>query len=143
MSCIVELQKAIDYIEKNIEEEINYETISKEIGMSPYYFHRMFSNIVGVSPAEYIRNRRLSLAADELSSSKQMYFSRIGFETERFCQLLGDSYFFSTQFGRYSWLMEDLVQLLLYSVLVVYISINDKYFREWGKALSRYPIGSL
>lgn len=70
MSCIVELQKAIDYIEKNIEEEINYETISKEIGMSPYYFHRMFSNIVGVSPAEYIRNRRLSLAADELSSSK-------------------------------------------------------------------------
>ena len=79
--------------------------------------------------------------SDELSSPKQMYFSRIGLETERFCQLLGDSYFFSTQFGRYSRLMEELVQLLLYSVLVVYISINDKYFREWGKALCRYPIG--
>ena len=79
--------------------------------------------------------------SDELSRSKQMYFSRIGLETERFCQLLGDSYFFSAQFGRYSRLMEELVQLLLYSVLVVYISINDKYFREWGKALFRYQIG--
>ena len=67
MNQIIELQKAIDYIENNIEEDINFETISKEIGMSSYYFHRMFSYVVGITPTEYIRNRRLSLAADELN----------------------------------------------------------------------------
>lgn len=69
MNQIIELKKAIDHIENNIEENINFETIAKEIGMSAYYFHRMFSYIVGMSPTEYIRNRRLSLAADELSKN--------------------------------------------------------------------------
>lgn len=67
MNQIIKLQKAIDYIENNIEEDINFETISKEIGLSPYFFHRMFSYVVGITPTEYIRNRRLSLAADELN----------------------------------------------------------------------------
>lgn len=45
MNQIIELKKAIDYIEKNIEENINFEVVAKEIGLSPYYFHRMFSYI--------------------------------------------------------------------------------------------------
>ena len=67
MNYISDIQKAIDYIEENLEEEINYENVAKQIGMSSYYFHRMFSAIVGVSPAEYIRNRRLSCAGEDLS----------------------------------------------------------------------------
>lgn len=70
MSCIVEIQKSIDYIEKNIIEDINFEIIAKQIGMSSYYFHRMFKYIVGITPTEYIRNRRLSLSAEELCYSK-------------------------------------------------------------------------
>ena len=67
MNYIAELQKALDYIENNLEEDINYETIAKELGLSPFYFHRIFSNIIGISPAEYIRNRRLTCATDELN----------------------------------------------------------------------------
>lgn len=67
MSYILDIQKAIDYIEENLEEEINYENVAKQIGMSSYYFHRIFSAIVGVSPAEYIRNRRLTCAAEDLT----------------------------------------------------------------------------
>lgn len=70
MNYIVELQKALDYIEDNLEEDINYEKIAKELGISSFYFHRIFSAIIGISPAEYIRNRRLTCAADELSSYK-------------------------------------------------------------------------
>lgn len=66
MNYIVEIQKAINYIEENLEEELNYESVAKEIGMSSFYFHRIFSAIVGISPTEYIRNRRLTCAADEL-----------------------------------------------------------------------------
>lgn len=70
MNYIVELQKALDYIENNLEEDIGYEKIAKELGISSFYFHRMFSSIIGISPAEYIRNRRLTCAADELSIHK-------------------------------------------------------------------------
>ncbi|MCI8310493.1 MAG: AraC family transcriptional regulator [Clostridia bacterium] len=70
MNYIVELQKALDYIENNLEEDINYEKIAKELGLSSFYFHRIFSSIIGISPAEYIRNRRLTCAADELSVHK-------------------------------------------------------------------------
>ncbi len=70
MNYIVEVQKALDYIENNLEEDINYENISKELGLSAFYFHRIFSSIIGISPAEYIRNRRLTCAADELSIHK-------------------------------------------------------------------------
>ena len=46
------------------------ENIARCIGLSSFYFHRIFSSIVGISPAEYIRNRRLTCAADELTRSK-------------------------------------------------------------------------
>ena len=67
MNYISDIQNAIDYIEENLEEEINFENVAKKIGMSSYYFHRMFSLIIGVSPTEYIRNRRLTCAAEELT----------------------------------------------------------------------------
>lgn len=67
MNYVVDVQKAIDYIEANLEEDIHYTNIATYIGMSSFYFHRIFSAMVGVSPAEYIRNRRLTCAADELT----------------------------------------------------------------------------
>jgi len=67
MNYIVDIQKSIEYIEDNLEQDINYQNIAKFVGMSSFYFHRIFSAIVGISPAEYIRNRRLTCAADELT----------------------------------------------------------------------------
>lgn len=84
MNYIVEIQKAINYIEENLEENINYEKVAKEIGMSSFYFHRIFSAIVGISPTGYIRNRRLTCAADELSRSNTQILNvaiKYGFES--------------------------------------------------------------
>lgn len=41
MNYIVELQKALDYIEDNLEEEINYEKIAKELGISSQYVSKV------------------------------------------------------------------------------------------------------
>ena len=40
------MQKAIDYIENNLDQNINFEKVAKEVGMSPFYFHRIFSSII-------------------------------------------------------------------------------------------------
>ena len=49
MNYINELKKAIDYIEDNLDKNINFEKVSKEVGMSSFYFHRIFTAIIGIS----------------------------------------------------------------------------------------------
>lgn len=63
------MNDALDYIEKNIENEINYREIAKIACCSEYHFKRMFSFIAGIGISEYIRRRRLTLAAFDLRNS--------------------------------------------------------------------------
>ena len=66
MEWIVAIQKAINYIEEHLLEEINYEDVADHVNISSYEFHRAFSFMTGITPTIYIRNRRLSLAAKEI-----------------------------------------------------------------------------
>ena len=68
MDWLSRLNKAIDYIEENLEDNLNIEDIADQAYASPYHFAKMFFAILGVSPAEYIRRRRLTLAAKDLMS---------------------------------------------------------------------------
>jgi AraC family transcriptional regulator len=58
----------IDYIEGNLEEEIDYATLASLACCSEFHFSRMFSSIIGVSLSEYIRRRRLTKAAFEIQA---------------------------------------------------------------------------
>ncbi|WMM26323.1 AraC family transcriptional regulator [Tissierella sp. MB52-C2] len=69
MDCIQSIQKAIEYMEEHILENINYEDVSRQVYMSNYHFHRIFSMITGITANEYIRNRKLSMAGQELIMS--------------------------------------------------------------------------
>ena len=71
MDWIKGMQKAIDYIEANLTEEINYEDVAAESFSSSYHFQRMFSILCGYTLGEYIRMRRLSLAGKELAGGKE------------------------------------------------------------------------
>ena len=63
------IQQAICYMEEHIYENINYADVAKSVNMSNYNFHRIFSFIAGMTANEYIRNRRLTLAAQELQTT--------------------------------------------------------------------------
>ena len=63
------IQQAICYMEEHICENISYAEIAKSVHMSSYNFHRTFSFIVGMTANEYIRKRRLTLAAQELQTT--------------------------------------------------------------------------
>ena len=60
------LQKSVDFIETHLLDNITYFDVANQVNMSPYEFHRTFRFISGISPSAYIRNRRLSLAGQEL-----------------------------------------------------------------------------
>lgn len=67
VNCI---QRAIDFVDDNILEDIKAEVIASQAYMSSFQFQHVFSIVCGVSLGDYIRNRRLSLAGVELSLSK-------------------------------------------------------------------------
>ena len=68
MELIQTIQGAIDYMEAHITEPITYADVAKSLYLSGFHFHRTFSMVVGITPAEYLRRRRLSLAGEALSA---------------------------------------------------------------------------
>ncbi|NQX64775.1 AraC family transcriptional regulator [Paenibacillus alba] len=63
------MNSALTYIEENLANEIEFKEIARLAYCSEYHFKRMFSFLAGVSLSEYIRRRRLTLAAFELHES--------------------------------------------------------------------------
>ena len=63
------MEKIIEYIECNITSEIDYEALASQMTLSVYEFRRIFAFVVGCPLSEYVRKRRLSLAACDLMTS--------------------------------------------------------------------------
>lgn len=66
MEWMERLNQAIHYMEEHIMEEIDYEEVAKIAACSTYHFQRMFTYIASLPISEYIRRRRMSLAAVDL-----------------------------------------------------------------------------
>lgn len=60
------IKNAIKYIEANLTNELNIAQIAAQAYLSPFYFQKVFRVACGFTVGEYIRQRRLSLAAEEL-----------------------------------------------------------------------------
>lgn len=69
MEWIERLNDAISYIEEHLTEEIDYEQLGRIACCSSYHFQRMFTYMAGVPLSEYIRRRKMSLAAVDLQSN--------------------------------------------------------------------------
>ncbi|MDC7293484.1 AraC family transcriptional regulator [Butyrivibrio sp. DSM 10294] len=66
MDWVRTINDAIEYMEENLTEDITLADISKAVNLSAFHFQRAFTLLTGMSPAEYLRKRRLSQAASEL-----------------------------------------------------------------------------
>ena len=69
MDWITGIQNAINYIEEHLTEAIDYDEVAKEAACSSFYLQRIFSILCGMTLGDYIRNRRLTLAGNELSAA--------------------------------------------------------------------------
>ena len=69
MDWLDKMNSALDYVEINLMHEIDFNVVAQKACCSNYNFQRMFSFITGTTLSEYIRRRRLTLAALELQSS--------------------------------------------------------------------------
>lgn len=69
MDLLKSMNDAMRYIEDNLTNEIDFKVVARIANCSEYHFTRMFSFLAGITLSEYIRRRRLSLAAFELTNS--------------------------------------------------------------------------
>ena len=65
------IQKAVNYIEENLQEEISTEKLAEMVSLSPFYFQRLFKRLVNKSVQEYVKLRRLSEAIIKLQTGEQ------------------------------------------------------------------------
>ncbi|MCI9067546.1 MAG: AraC family transcriptional regulator [Lachnospiraceae bacterium] len=68
MEWIERLNDAVRYMEEHLTDEISYEQLGRIACCSSYHFQRMFAYMAGVPLSEYIRRRKMSLAAVDLKS---------------------------------------------------------------------------
>ena len=66
MDWITGIQRALDYTEAHLTGEVDYEEAAREACSSAFHFQRMFTMLCGFTLGDYIRMRRLALAAEDL-----------------------------------------------------------------------------
>ncbi len=71
MDMLTSMNEAINYIEDNLMSAIDISKVAEAAGCSQWYLQRMFMSITDVSITEYIRRRRLTLAAFDLQNTRE------------------------------------------------------------------------
>ncbi len=79
MNYHAHIQRALDYIEHNLKNEISNVELAQIAGYSEYHFLRVFKETVHLTPADYIRKRRISEIVRRMDTENQP-ISSIAFE---------------------------------------------------------------
>lgn len=72
MNWIVQLNETMTYIEEHLTDEIDYETLGRIACCSSYHYQRMFAYMAGVPLSEYIKRRRMTMAAVALQNGEKV-----------------------------------------------------------------------
>jgi AraC family transcriptional regulator len=78
------MTQALEYLEAHLAAEISVEAAARVACASPFHFQRMFLILTGFTVGEYVRNRRLTLAAQELVATRAKVIDialKYGYET--------------------------------------------------------------
>ncbi|MDF2987792.1 MAG: DNA-binding protein AraC-type [Eubacterium sp.] len=134
MNYYERIQRSIDHIESNLENIIDINIAAQMAFMSLSNFYRMFFALAGYSVKEYIRLRRISLAADEIVNGNTYIIDiavKYDFES-------GDS--FSRAFRRITGYLPSEFRRQKKHFYFERMNIMDKYFEIQDKdLLERYP----
>ncbi|MGJ7912505.1 AraC family transcriptional regulator [Neobacillus sp. LXY-1] len=70
MEGLQRMLESIEYMESNLDTNLLIDDVAAAACMSKFHFQRMFNMLTGYTVSEYIRNRRITVAAQELVNSK-------------------------------------------------------------------------
>lgn len=85
MGHLNQIQRAVDYIEDHLTDELLIESIAREAGISMWHFQNVFKATVGETVKNYLRSRRLTKAMMDLSTTDKRILDlalEAGFESQ-------------------------------------------------------------
>lgn len=72
MEWVDRLNQAVAYMEEHLTQPVDYEALGRIACCSGYHFQRMFTYLAGMTLSEYLRRRKMSLAAVELQRGEKV-----------------------------------------------------------------------
>lgn len=82
MDWIDRMNRALGYVEEHLKDELSLEKIAHKANSSSFHFQRMFSMLSGITLADYIRRRRLTLAAGDISKGADILETALNYGYE-------------------------------------------------------------
>jgi len=106
------INRVIDYIEQNIDEELKLETLAKIANFSQFHFHRIFGAMMGETLNHFIQRIRIEKAAMQLINNPQKSITEIAFDcgfssSATFARAFKDAFFVSASEWRRFWNQEE------------------------------------
>lgn len=96
MDKLAKISEVLHYIDDHLDDALDCEQVADRFYFSTYYFHRLFSAVVGKPIATYIRERRLAKAAQLLADTDRtitLVCFECGFNSSQaFCRAFKNSY---------------------------------------------------
>ena len=92
------INRVMDYIEQNIDQQIDLAIMAETASFSPYHFHRIFTAMIGETPNNFVSRIRLEKAALLLTDNPKFTVGDVAFQ----CGFINASSFsraFKTYFG--------------------------------------------
>jgi len=130
MSWMEIISEAILYIEEHIADDITPEMVAKQSNISSFYFQKGFTMLCGFTLGEYIRNRKLALAGNDLATTDEKVIDialKYGYESP-------DS--FTKAFTRFhgvtpTQVRKETVLLKSFAPLKISFSLNGGYLMDY------------
>lgn len=69
---ITDLTRLIDAVELHLADDVDVTALARDLGTTEYHLRRMFSSLVGMPLSEYVRRRRMTLAAADVLSGRRL-----------------------------------------------------------------------
>ena len=76
---ITTLNRLVEYVEDHLTEEIDTAALSASLGTTEYHLRRMFSSLAGMPLSEYIRRRRMTVAAADVLDDRELLETAVRF----------------------------------------------------------------
>lgn len=66
---LTQMERALDYIDRNLAGELQLSSVARQAAMSPSYFSSLFKKLNGMTLWEYVQSRRIEMAVEMLLST--------------------------------------------------------------------------
>lgn len=96
-NCDERVEKAINYIEENLDSDLSISILADHHHLSESHFKRWFKKEVGITPMDYIQRKRIEQAKQDLVYKRELSITDIAFQLK-----FSSSQYFSTVFKKYA-----------------------------------------